>query len=321
MEKILNKITYLFYKVTRLGHEFKFLFNKKQSNTYYIVRRIMKWGNAGFFSNYLYAISHITYAKEKGYIPVVDMQNFKTLYSEKKTIYGTKNVWEYYFSNAGTSVKEAYASKNFILSDGYHPKSQYKLFSETNDTCDIKKDIYKKTVSLSNEYYKINDLLINKFEKLNEELFKGKTVCGIHYRGTDKKTPPPGHRYTPDTSKFVSAINYIIKKYNIDTFFICTDENDFIENISREFKEKTFLSTKSFRLSSTDQTGVHYAKPSNARENHYYLLGEEVLCDTYLLSKCSYLICGHSNVTVAAMFMNGDTYKEKVIIDSGDAKK
>ena len=98
-------------------------------------------------------------------------------------------------------------------------------------------------------------------------------------------------------------------------------EDYFIENISREFKEKTFLSTKSFRLSSNDQTGVHYAKPSNARENHYYLLGEEVLCDTYLLSKCSYLICGHSNVTVAAMFMNGDTYKEKVIIDSGDTKK
>lgn len=320
MKKILNRLTLLFYKVTGLGKEFKFTLKKNQP-TYYIVRRNIRWGIAGFFSNYLYAISHITYAKEQGYIPVVDMENFKTLYSEKKPINGKKNVWEYYFSNNGISTKKAYASKNFILSDGFNQKPGYKLYIETNKVCDINRDIYKKTESLSKEYYTINKTLLTKFENLRNELFSDKSICGLHYRGTDKITPPKGHRYTPDISNFISAVKEIIKNHKVDILFICTDEEDFIDIMSNEFKNLTIKSTQSFRLNSNDHTGVHYAKPVNARKNHYYLLGEEVLCDTYLLSKCDYLICGHSNVSIAAMFMNGDTYKEKIIIDSGDVKQ
>ena len=54
--------------------------------TYYIVRRCLGWGGNGFFSNYLYALTHIAYAKENGWIPVVDMRNYRTLYSENHPV-------------------------------------------------------------------------------------------------------------------------------------------------------------------------------------------------------------------------------------------
>ena len=58
---------------------------------YYIVRRSLNWGDAGFFSNWLYALTHVAYAKEKGWIPVIDMRNYRTLYSEDHPVNGTRN--------------------------------------------------------------------------------------------------------------------------------------------------------------------------------------------------------------------------------------
>ena len=63
--------------------------------TLYIIRRLGKDG--GFFSNWLYVLGHIRYARKKGYIPFVDMANYPTLYNEEYRINNTNNCWEYYF--------------------------------------------------------------------------------------------------------------------------------------------------------------------------------------------------------------------------------
>ena len=63
------------------------------------------------------------YADTKGWIPVVDLMNYENMYTTKKPIHGTMNVWEHYFLQPETdgkryTLEEVYSSKNVVLSDG-----------------------------------------------------------------------------------------------------------------------------------------------------------------------------------------------------------
>ena len=56
---------------------------------YYIIYR--EEGGAGFFSNYMCVLAHIVLARKFGYIPLVDMQNYKTLYREDIPVAGPQH--------------------------------------------------------------------------------------------------------------------------------------------------------------------------------------------------------------------------------------
>ena len=51
----------------------------------------------GFLANYNYVLGYMKYAFDKGWIPVVDMENYASLYQEEGPVNGTRNVWEYFF--------------------------------------------------------------------------------------------------------------------------------------------------------------------------------------------------------------------------------
>ena len=68
-------------------------FGKLHKNKiFYIIRRSP---GAGLFSNVIYVLNQIKIAELNNFIPIIDMQNFTTIYNEK--INGTFNAWEYYF--------------------------------------------------------------------------------------------------------------------------------------------------------------------------------------------------------------------------------
>ena len=43
------------------------------------------------------SINHLKVAKDHGFIPVVDMENYTTVYNEREKVCNTFNAWEYYF--------------------------------------------------------------------------------------------------------------------------------------------------------------------------------------------------------------------------------
>ena len=59
------------------------------------------------------------------------------------------------------------------------------------------------------------------------------------------------------------------------------------------------------------KAGVHKDKSLAAgRQSHEYKMGEEVIIDMLLLSRCDVLICGPSNVPFIAMIYNNNQYEE-----------
>ena len=70
------------------------------------------------FSNFIYVLNHLEIAKRNNFIPIVDMENFTTIYNEKEKIDNTYNAWEYYFEKLNKySLKEVYKSQNVIISE------------------------------------------------------------------------------------------------------------------------------------------------------------------------------------------------------------
>ena len=89
--------------------------NSKKNNNkiFYVIRRSP---GAGLFSNVVFVINQLIICEKFNFIPIIDMENFTTIYNEQEKINNTYNAWEYYFEKINKySLKEVYNSQNVIL--------------------------------------------------------------------------------------------------------------------------------------------------------------------------------------------------------------
>ncbi|MCD7882762.1 MAG: hypothetical protein LUI87_03500 [Lachnospiraceae bacterium] len=307
INKIKSQLRYLRNQCTGKYPEKKISRDKKEKETYYIIRRN---GDSGFFSNYLYVLGHINYARRKGYFPVVDMKNYPTVYNECEPVNGTMNSWEYYFYQPEkSSLEKAYVANNVILSSCLYPSEytvQYvgkKQLLTADKIAELNKVIAENIL--------IRQEIVEKFDYQWKEMNKsldGKNL-GVHIRGTDMNYCK-GHPRPKKVECFIDEINKIMQMSYYKNIFLCTDEQAITDRFNEEYGSHVFF-CDSYRAEKGDIVGVHLAKGC-PRDQHRYKLGLEVLRDAYYLSKCDSLICGDSNVPLAAMLFNNNQY-EKVI--------
>lgn len=82
--------------------------------TYYVIRR--RYEGTGLFARYIHYAGHIRRALSKGWLPVVDMQNYPNPYLSPEK-FGKENSWEYYFEQPlRIGLEQAYGGENVILS-------------------------------------------------------------------------------------------------------------------------------------------------------------------------------------------------------------
>ncbi len=273
---------------------------------YYIVRRTVNWGNAGFFSNYFYALTHIAHAKERGLIPVVDMRNYKTVYSETHSVAGSLNAWEYYFSqpiNTGT----AYASGDFTLSHGVRPVDSFNPVKEVNGVFNPDFGRISELKSICGDYIAIRKELKDGFDVFFDSKLSGGRTLGVHYRGTDKRIPPGKHRCSIPFAQLLDDARGLAGDMHADRIFLATDEED-VASALEEAVGVPVISAPAYRMVAGSHAAAHTSSPRRARPDHRYMLGVEVLRDAYLLSRCDGLLHGSSNVTCAAIFLRGTEF-------------
>src|ERR1700730_324862 len=77
---------------------------------------------SGFFSNLSHVLCHLMIANRLGMEPIIDFENFPTLYNEDEEVQGTRNAWEYYFhQTSAVPLREIYESHHVFLCDGKYP--------------------------------------------------------------------------------------------------------------------------------------------------------------------------------------------------------
>lgn len=306
---ILSKLG--FYEELRMG-------GTRRANAmkpaYYIIRRALRWGDAGFFSNYFFALSHYAHALERGLRPVVDMRNYSTLYSEAGGVDGERNAWNFFFRQP-YSTREAYRSGRFVLSNALDPIREFNPVAETDSTCELNSSVAPMLLRIAGTDLAIRQELVKQFSREFDAMFSGKRVMGIHYRGGDKRAPPPGHRFAVSEAALLDALNAMLIE-KPDAIFLASDENG-IEELLQASTTIPVICLSAKRLPAGSHEGLHTFTAGNDRPMHRYLLGLEVLRDAWFLSRCDSLLCGHSNVSNAALFLRGRPFRTLRIVDTG----
>lgn len=115
-----------------------------------------------------------------------------------------------------------------------------------------------------------------------EKYFGQRTVLGVHYRGTDKKSEaqPVNWDYAARTIS-----NYLDANPKVDALFVASDEGDFIEWIRTKFKSIDVIFHNDTERS-RDGKAIHV----QVALGDNYIKGKEALVNSLLLSKCDTLI-------------------------------
>jgi hypothetical protein len=243
---------------------------------FYVIKRSP---GAGLFSNLIYVVNHLLIADKHNFIPVIDMENYPTIYNEKKLIHGTRNSWLYYFEPVSKyALSEVYKSKNVIISTNKF----YQVFSH---------NIYEN----KNLFKLSKNIVIKKFIKLKIKKFLTKTsikkykTLGVHYRGTSYKDSA-NHPFPPTYKQLIKKIDNLLKINKFDKIFFATEDKEMFDLIAKRYKDKIIF-YDSFR-SIKDDAFKKYNRP-----NHRFRLGEEILIESLILSKCHTFLFVETNVS------------------------
>lgn len=257
---------------------FKSYGNLNKNKIFYIIRREP---TAGFFSNITFILNHLKICDDMNFIPIIDMENYPSLHNEIYPINKNKNAWEYYFKKINKySLNEVYKSKNVYMSS--------KTFQKK-----MSLDMTNNEISRYFNKIKIKKEILQKINIFNKKKFKkNDKILGVHFRGSTYKTAR-GHGFPLTKELMIKNIQSLIKKFDYNKIFVVTEEQEYLKTLKEKFNDQIIF-YDSFRMKKLDSYKIY------PRKNHRYLLGEEILIETVLLSKCDGLTFIKSNVISAA---------------------
>ena len=253
--------------------------NKFKNKKFFIIKR---HPGGGFFSNLLYVLTNLDYADKNKLIPIVDMENFPTMYNEKKNLNNTKNVWDLYFTQPSNyKLKDIYRSKNVFIS---FDKKKINLNSFKS----------KKFKNVFDKYLRVNSIILKETKIFKNKNFKNKRVLGVHFRGTDQKISA-GHSFPPTIFEIEEIINDAIKKKKYDLIFLVTEELDYYLKLKKKYGNY-ICSYDVFRGNKAEDF-------SNCRRKfHRNYLGIENLLEAITLSYCDKIVYCESNISLFSIF-------------------
>lgn len=268
-------------------------------------------------ANYFYVLSHLPYAQEKGWIPVIDQQNYPVYNSLPNAIYGTKNAWEYYWQQPyHYELSEVYKSENVVL-------SKQNWFSEWDMGYNIDNYTDKKIISFYNnlsKFFQLQPHIQEHIEKRINNIFpKGKKVLGVsvRYVGYSRRSyyQAPGHPIAPELGELIEIVKKRYEEWGMDLIFLASDDQDSIGLFKTVFGEKL-----KFLLRNRTDTSKKYDKQNINPlywENNIYQTSLSYLTEMELLAKCNGLIGSVTSGLRYAIIKNNNKYEHVEIIDNG----
>lgn len=283
--------------------------NVSSTKIYYIIRRDNP--TLGLLTYVSVFLGHIAYALSKGYIPIIDMQTFSSIYLEESDL-GKKNAWEFYFQQpCDLSLSDIPEDAIKIYSDKYFQPLSPHIESVINR----KESVFWKRIAF--KYVRLNDAVSQYVEDEYTNLICGQRVLGLLYRGTDyTKLKPLGHPIQPSVEQFIETIETKIEKWgDFDKFYLATDEQRVSDILERKFPGKILINKRTYYDGFKD---ISYLSEANFnRENDSFLKGLEYLSSIILLSRSESIIAGLCAGTYAANFLKKNNFKNDFYFNLG----
>lgn len=193
-----------------------------------------------------------------------------------------KNVWEYYFLQPHTSLKPVDEDIEKTVGIIDEEVSEFRFNYLKNPNEETIKNIRLTYNNIINNYITLQPHVDKKIKDFVKDNFEGKKILGLHLRGTDHPDKKPMKEYMP-------IIKNKLRDY--DYLFVSTDEEYRYKFIKAVFGDKV-ITYNSYK-SSTDKSLHH----TGHKPTYQYKIGEDVIIESYLLSKTNFLLCfSNSNV-------------------------
>lgn len=275
---------------------------------------------ANLLTQYYYCLQKLSYAIEKGYVPIIDWENYgKMPHSEDFPIYNTMNSWEYYWNQpCQYNLDEVYKSKNVILSTqnigqfGYIPNCAMvpplnKYANEISKRCPK----YAQYIPLNCETRKY-------VEKYYERLFpKNKLVLGVVVRGSSygfHKTQFSSHPTQISIEELIEEVKKYLSEWNYEYFFFMNEVKELVDKMKEEFGDKVIILP---RLRDSLYRNTDEKKNPMYKSGNKFQTNLDYITEVALLSKCDSLLGSMSSGTRTAIIWNNQKYTHIHIFDKG----
>lgn len=253
---------------------------------------------SGFFSNYFSVLSMIIEANNKNLKPYVDLSNTAWVeeynpYIDNSPRQNSENPWDWWFDQEDLNPNDDFIEINYTRSNFDQNTKVWK-----------RKDL-PNAKNIAKKYIKIKKEILEQVEYIYREYFDNKNVLGIMARGTEMNNIHPEFG-NQNIDSWIKKTNRIINKHpNIDLLFIVSEDSEYIKIFLDNFKNVFYLKDIFRRTDESLEYTVKYPLwpcLDINRKNHCKKLGEEMLIQALLLSKCKYLIAKQCGTSSAAIF-------------------
>ncbi len=281
--------------------------------------------HAGFFSYVNFAINQLIYAEKHKLKPVVFFGRHSgdgpnAFFDEAVG----ENTWDYFFEPVSDAsypelLARVYDPDDPLESDDVRVLSHNELrllhagepesvfaypygiyetrYEEVPDWYGIQRQKAQRVIG---SRIRVKPQILAKVDGFAAQYFADDKTLGIHMRGSDKGSAHarPELMRIVKPSEYFPAIDAYISKHDSCRIFVATDQQQFLEQMVERYGDR-IVSRRATRT-----TG--HRNPFEKKTASGAQLGEEVLIDCLLLSRCSFLLKCTSAVGEFAMYFNPD---------------
>lgn len=261
-----------------------------------------------------WVLMELSYADERGYVPVIDFSRNWNVYLEDNEI-GKINPWEYFYEQPTYfGLNAAYNAKNVIQGNpnvcGWYGDGWGGYLRMVDD-----EKYYKYVCEIFEKYVHISKRVEKKILKIYNSIINTDwRVLGVVYRGTDYRNRKVlRENKQPSIDELMNKTEELLANWNCDHLFLATEDAGAVEIFKSRFGDKVVFVDKYRFPSDTLYTS---ATTFNRKYDTYYK-GEEYLTEMYILAKCNCLLSSRVGALMTVLPMNNGKYENKYIYNLG----
>jgi len=256
--------------------------NAERHNQKYVIGQCSM---QGLFSCFFVVLNQLAQCEKNNNTPTVFWDQSCTYY-HPNGFNDNHNVWEYYFEPVSDLVYESPENidNSYIFNDFN--------FNATSDA------IRQEAHSLISKYIKIKPCIHQKIADFYDRYIAGKKTIAIHLRATDRQKQ---QTITTPQQLVEQALQHADENTQ---FFIASDDQLLFDTMLELFQGFTVIYHNCYR--SKDGKPLHYCagnQPDDLRPS-FAQMGEDVLIEAMLMSRCDFLVHNQSSVSTASLYFN-----------------
>ena len=268
-----------------------------------------EYSGLGLFAIFAKAVNCARYAKSKGFIPVIRLDNSKGSFYHNDG--DTEDIWQKFYNQPEEySVSEVMKSRNVYFSPSfYNGTIQERLM-----------DMQSEDTELSWPCGIYNDR-VEKYIKEKEKIFLPypDNTLGVLARGTDYvNTHLKNHAVHAPKEMICDKIDECMHKWDdLKYIYVATEDAEYCKYFKERYKDKVFFTDQErYTVKEGETLSKVHLDNKNSRDG--FLMGVEYILSIHLLSKCNSLIAsGGCGGLGEAMKQNDGCYSHVFVFSLG----